>query len=329
MKFFNFLKINLNDLSKNKAILIIIPLIICAITISYFIYDYILQDEYEIGFQEKSNVELQKKYKSSIDEINLELLDSEISIEEKKQLTKDKQILQYFIKTNTNQYDYIIMNDFSGKTYEKPIIGFVFFISLIEKYLLILISVILTIIFFCNSFSNGQYKNLITTGFKRNIIFNGKFFMCISTSTIIFLILYFINLAIINKNLTFGYMFFRHDKFYACSVIELLSVEWLSIFIQIYFFICFTYLLIVFTKSKYLSFLIFVAVFLICMLIGQLLNSDKDNTVDYNLYFPIYNLIMCSSSETFSSQAIIYAIYFGISNIFILFSYIKFRRINL
>lgn len=269
---------------------------------------------------------LRQFYLNKMVENNLNISSGNLEFFQIKSLLEQNTLYQFYIDTNTVEYDYFSFVNLGVKTEGIVMSSFVFSFSEFMKYPIVLIPIISSLSHFTIDFENGNIKNILSSKKGRKDIFNGKHLSGVAEITIIFLIMFIIGSFMIVIESPSQLILINIDgKYYSDTLYSVFAIRSVSYFI----FALFTYelmtLLGIFLKNGFLSSItiLFAYLFLLVIFVGLTQMGFVKSNYFSMLAFPITNILECGAYGYISYSIILLLSTYAIFTIGIYYTNLK------
>ena len=212
-------------------------------------------------------------YESRLENINNELINTpEGNL--KKNLINEKLKLEYFIKTNTTEYDYLKMTHIGDKIKNCLSTSFMFYMFNSTYVTIILLAIFLSIYTFAFDIENKYIKNICSSQITKKNIIIGKLLFHLLCFTLLFIlytmILFIIGLFNRNTNL----LVFDGVRYYSMNALVSFLLQSIGLYFLCVVVSIITDYIIIIGKKTSVVILIILFIFVLLLLTSHILNKS-------------------------------------------------------
>lgn len=250
-------------------------------------------------FEETRNQDIQfdndqiiEMYKNRLEVINEEIIGESEGLK-KQNLLKEKLKLEFFIETNSTEYDTIPISNIGDKIYKFIGTSYMFYMFNKLYFVLIILTIFISIIIFLHDVETNYIKNICSTQINRKNIIIGKILFCQILLSLVFLLLIIILIIPGLFNLHSNLLVYDGSKYYTMNALLSFVIQSLGLYLLCSVILVITNMLIIMTKKTSFVILIILYVFATLLLISHILDKSiklNSTILSSDYYIVLFNI---------------------------------------
>lgn len=250
-------------------------------------------------FEETRNQDIQfdndqiiEMYKNRLEVINEEIIGEPEGLK-KQNLLKEKLKLEFFIETNSTEYDTIPISNIGDKIYKFIGTSYMFYMFNKLYFVLIILTIFISIIIFLYDVETNYIKNICSSQINRKNIIIGKILFCQILLSLVFLLLIIILIIPGLFNLHSNLLVYDGSKYYTMNALLSFIIQSLGLYLLCSVILVITNMLIIMTKKTSFVILIILYVFATLLLISHILDKSiklNSTILSSDYYIVLFNI---------------------------------------